>query len=356
MQTRPVLAAGAALAILFLGTHLCLAQIPIINLPHDARSYALAGGGVADGSNPSTILNNPAVAARLNGAYLSAYSGEILPDLVNDVNLKGGVLSGGYPVYEGDVVLRLGGEVRFAKLNYGAIEITDTQGMPLGYFDSYEEYYSFTAAVDLQFAHSFHLGIGSTYKSLSTEYFLTGPAAPVDGDGSVYDVGFLLAYSASNPADWSVTPALGISLRSFGSDLEYGSYGTIEPGRHNAYGVSIDIQSPYTTLLDASVPTFAMVFNFDLEKSEDPDKLYSAGLELGFWQVIFARLGFEAIQNVDPKALTLGLGAGLPLREFMFRFDYAMVPLTIIDGNHGDRANKFTLSLGWTPQQAVHSN
>ena len=281
-----------------------------------------------------------------------------MPEFAVDMNLRGGMLSGGYPVHDGDVALRIGGEIRFARVRWEEPLFYD-----YGYYgneESHDQYYSFTAAADLQFARYFHAGMGGTYKSLDLDWaFLGLSGSSAKGDGSAYDIGFLLAYSRTDAARWSFTPALGVSLRNFGSGISLdNSGGTIEPLRHNAYGASIQIQSPHTTVLDSSVPTFAMVFNVDLEKAEALNTAYTAGLELGFWQIVFARLGFQAVQDRKPKELTLGVGAGLPLRSFMFRLDYALVPLDIINSsyNHLDRANKFSLVLGWTPRHSVESN
>ena len=65
MQLRLVVVANTALAVVCLAAGMCFAEMPVISMPHDARSNGLAGAGVADGSNPSTVVNNPAVAGRL---------------------------------------------------------------------------------------------------------------------------------------------------------------------------------------------------------------------------------------------------------------------------------------------------
>ena len=62
MHTRLILAAAAAIAAASLIPSICAAQAPILNSPQDARSYGLAGSGAADVTDPSTVLNNPAIA------------------------------------------------------------------------------------------------------------------------------------------------------------------------------------------------------------------------------------------------------------------------------------------------------
>jgi hypothetical protein len=263
-------------------------------------------------------------------------------------------------VFQGDsFALRLGGEARYVKLSYGESIATDASGQYVITFESFEKYVSFSAAADLQFGGYFHAQIGGTRKSLDLNYgpiLFTSGQPSYAADGAVYDFGFLFTYSRPDSNGWSFSPALGASLRNRGDDIEFPGGQTVDPGRYAAYGVSLLIQGPHTGVLNTPVPVFSAVVNFDFEK-EVPvglrsDNIYTAGLEMGFRQIVFARLGFQSTENVDPKVLTLGAGAGLPLHSFLIRFDYALVPLDIVNVPHGDltRANKFALMVAWIPR------
>jgi hypothetical protein len=78
---------------------------------------------------------------------------------------------------------------------------------------------------------------------------------------------------------------------------------------------------------------------------------YDAGAELSYAQILFARLGYAAIDGVRPKALTLGFGLGVPVGDYRFRFDWALVPLDIVNVSHRDldRTQKFAFMVAWIP-------
>ena len=65
-------------------------------------------------------------------------------------------------------------------------------------------------------------------------------------------------------------------------------------------------------------------------------------------QIAFLRLGWVAEEGSDISVVSFGAGVGLTTQWFVFRFDYALVPLELlgISANIGKRDHKFGLVLG----------
>jgi hypothetical protein len=291
-------------------------------LPVNPRTGAMALAGTADNSDPSSIYLNPANVVATPHAYLSGSTLRLSFDdfLGGDApEIKARRFDGG-----GAWQLDATSAWTFgASITYGDVEWTSDLFEGLDDVSEHVVSLALGAGFAMDGRYEFRLGAAVKRISATVPYFVFDPffgLASGDVDGYAYDAGFAAALRGDE-TQWHVTPQFGIAVTNGGpEDLELpdGSFQAL-PTSFNV-GASFRIASPMSKVGDADAPLFAATINLDGQDPEEGSLYWAFGSEIALAQTLFIRGGVQMV--TDETLPAWGVGFGLPVASFRFRFDY----------------------------------
>jgi long-subunit fatty acid transport protein len=286
------------------------AGVPSLIIPPGARPNGMGETFVAIADDATAAWWNPAGLAFLPDNNIALMHSQLVPDLASDVYYE----FLGYSHEIKDI-----GTLSFSLvyLTYGTSVATNTQGVTLGEFKSWEAAGYATFAMPLRE----HLGLGLSLKYIHADY------APddftlerLDGTGSSFavDLGML----------WKVPSKkfnLGFALTNMGPDIAFIDQEQSDP-------------LPFTGRLGVAFFPIAdeisdLVLTFDLEQSlvwliddntdQRRSEIYHIGTEYKYVDLLAGRLGYVYDKDGDFKDFTYGLGF---IYKKKLSLDYANVP------------------------------
>jgi long-subunit fatty acid transport protein len=293
------------------------------------RSVAIGGAYVALAEGVDAVYYNPAGLATLDAPTFSFNHGELFADM----NLENVAFA--TPALGGAV-----GISGVAFLSGDMLRTTfDDQGGRSG------ETFS---------ANDFSLGL--SYARMMTDKFTAGVTfkfinqniEKVTASGWAFDLGGTYSVGMGDLK-------LGFAIRNFGPDMNYsGEELKFNSGLEDYTGVEEDIPATYESE-DYPLPLiFQLGITYDLISEgtnrltavldglhpNDQDETFVAGLEYGFNDSYFARVGFNGRQNMG---LTAGLGARAALTPGIM----ASVDYSYEDHEYLDAIQRFSLSISY---------
>jgi hypothetical protein len=284
--------------------------------------------------------------------YFSGFDGELVSGLANDVGFKGVLASGGYEfVLGGTTPVDLGASVTYGKLRYGCSASTDVTGRVVECFENEESYTGVSLAAGVRWPNDVFIGIGGALKKWEGDFGGFGeifdPGTVIEQEATAFDVGVRAAYARGDANAWSFTAAAGIAARNLGDDVPWpdGSSDPLPEATH--YSLTFRADAPARPLLGTRIPVATVVINADVS---DPDegsyRVYGVGIEAAAYQIAFFRLGWRKVEHLN-SALNIGAGVGVTTDRTMFRLDYSVAPVAILnDGPDLGSDNKFGFTVG----------
>lgn len=293
------------------------------------RAVALGGAFVALAEGTDAIYFNPAGLANLDATTFSFNHGELFADM----NLENVAFA----------TPALGGVVGISGVGFlsGSMKRTtfeDQEGETGGTFT----------------ANDFALGL--SYARMMTDKFTAGLTVKyinqnidrVDANGWAFDLGGTYAVGVGDLK-------LGFAIRNFGSDMAYtGENLEFDTGLEDFPEVDEDIPATYKSENYPLPMVFQMGITYDLISSgasrvtavldgvhpNDQDESFTAGMEYGFNDSYFARVGYNGRTNMG---LTAGLGARVTLSQGIL----AGIDYSYEDHEFLDAIQRFSLTVSY---------
>ena len=333
----------------------------------DTSIRAPGMGGVSCGvvwGDPN-VWGNVATLAGVSGVRWEHGRTQLVPGLATDVFLRSDrlMVGGG-----GVGVMSMGNPAGGLRLDYGASEVTDPFGAPIGSFSSYEKVSATALAVSVPAlwtaAHptrpgpsaagtGWDLALGGAMKH--TDVQLAPSALGGTSSATTYDWGAQLRISpldlfANDPRLEAFKSAgvrcdlgLGYSiLNAAGGEFHFGDMGGSSPatcGRRQGIGVRLGIDPPWPSSsgrapgwLAAYGPLVSVAWAADHEANgaagqSDVYHVDKTGYEVSFANVLTWRHGHTSDYAGDVDGATSGWGIGLPIGPWVgFRYDRATFP------------------------------
>lgn len=309
----------------------------VLTYPHSVRSLGMGGAGVADDTEPACAFFNPANLATLHGVAGSFGYGQLAPDLADDLFWMNVGFGAGYSAPISDAVrFGAGVDVRYARLDYGDVQITDITGSIISTANSYEHDVSVALGTGLTFGDVLHIAVGGAMKPYKGELAPTfyGDAGS-SADALAFDFGLRLAAYARTDIV-SIIPSVGVSYLNAGGDIDSTNqfYSAELPASIRA-GFSIRAETmslpELDDMLDTTIPLLVLSLNADVEDPQtgsSSSTAYHVGGEVVFLQFLSVRVGYTDDGGSKGDA-TYGFGLGGRLWQLWGRLDFAHVPQPI---------------------------
>jgi hypothetical protein len=293
------------------------------------RSVALGGAYVALADGIDAVYYNPAGLALLDAPTFAFNHGE----LYADINLENVAFA--TPAMGG--VVGLSG-VAFLSGDIQKTTFEDQEGL------SGETY----SANDFAFGLSFARLMTDKFTAGLTFKYISQNIDRVSANGWAFDLGGTYSVGVGDLK-------LGFAIRNFGPDLQYsGEDLEFDSGLADYPEVAEDIPASYRSEAYPMPLMFQLGITYDLISEganrltavldglhpNDQDETFVAGLEYGFNDSYFARVGYNGRQNMG---LTAGLGARAALSAgIMASIDYSYE-----DHEYLDPIQRFSLSISY---------
>ena len=321
---------GAVLAVILLATpSLVLAASTAggasLQIPPGARAEGMGRFFNAVADDAFSPWWNPAGLAFMRGWNAGLMHARLVPGLADDV----------YYEYLGvsNYLAGWGGVAgTLTYLSYGTSEATSTTTDPLGTFTSFEV----SPSVALGTAILPNLGFGINLKlfhiNLAPEEFARDGA----GKGTTFavDIGSLYLWKKELTSFFGSGPAqmqagLGVTVSNLGPDIALVDNLESDPMPRNlkvGFSLGAKVPESYSVLvglsLEKSLVFEPILLDTTLNFFDRHEVLLSGGLEFGFVDIAFARLGYLYDDPGEIKGPTFG--AGFHLKQF--GFDFASIP------------------------------
>ncbi|MCK4666345.1 PorV/PorQ family protein [Candidatus Dependentiae bacterium] len=196
----------------------------------------------------------------------------------------------------------------WTSLNYGSIDGYDIYGNSTGSFTPTDT--AITLSYSKEITKGFSLGLNLKQISSKIESETASTQA--------FDFGLLYKLEiAGNPFK------LGFSVLNMGGEMKFIEEGDPLPTNY-LFGFSY---------LILNNDTHSVLGAIDLSKPVDNDFRANLGVEYGFKQMLFIRLGYKAA-GYDIEGLAAGFGFHYPLGKNIFGFDYAFGKMDEINDVH----------------------
>jgi hypothetical protein len=291
------------------------------------RSIALGGAYVALAEGADAIYYNPAGLAVLDASTVFFSHGELFADM----NLENVAFA----------TPALGGVVGISGVAYLSGDIKRTT------FEDQESALGETfSANDFALGLSFARMMTDKFTAGLTFKFINQNIDIVNASGWAFDVGGTYSPSAGNMK-------LGFAIRNFGPDLVYSGDGLdLTIGMPDYSQVDEDILATYKSEPYPMPLIFQMGLTYNIVSAgsnrltaavdglhlSDQDETFSAGLEYGFNDSYFARIGYSGRSNMG---LTAGLGARVTLTSGVL----ASIDYSYEDHEYMDGIQRFSLTV-----------
>ena len=314
-------------------------------MPTSVRSIGMGETGGADDSDPANSFYNPALLATQSSVYLIGFTGDAFREFIDDIRFKGFSLEGGYQFeVSPDLSVGLGGALGYSKLSFGETVATDVNGMALGTYEPFEQYYRGALAAGITMRNGFSAGLGASLQNWDAD-FGSEFSSNATFDATAYDIGTFAAFALGDVTEWSGRVGGGLSWINNGDGPKRDGREVAELPAFTNYALSFTVASPTTEIIYTDVPIAEFVLNMDAATSDEGNPVYRVGGELSFVRIISLRLGWEKVEGSEVQPLLAGFGLGLSTAYYMVRFDYAMVPIELLgtDRDVDKYDNKFAV-------------
>lgn len=323
------------------------------------RGVALGSASTASpwGIDPDPWAN-PALLGYQRGLRYEGSEAQLVPDFTDDVFLHTNRLTLGHGGIGILVADRPGLSEPGVRIDFGEQVMTDETGTEIGRVESREDIEAFGVGVSLRELQRhtgrldedgpmryFDFAAGFSYKTLRTGLAGATVTTPyVFGEGSSFDLGFLLLGNLVRRADANGQPllavdaALGLAFLNFDDgEVEFSDPAQTDPilqqrrlglGLHAAFGSGTMLSLPAgSRLAGALSPLVDLQFTVDRTHVEPEDDQELWGLELTLLNIFSWRTGHVTDEQGDIDGDTSGWGAGIQLPGIGgFRVDRATRP------------------------------
>ncbi len=293
------------------------------------RPIALGGAYVALAEGPDAIYFNPAGLAQLDAPTFAFSHGELFAD----INLENVAFA----------TPAMGGVVGVSGVGFLSGKMKRTT------FDDQEGQLGETfSANDFAFGLSYSRMMTDKFTAGLTFKFVNQNIDKVSANGWAFDLGGTYALGVGNLR-------LGFAIRNFGPDLRYtGEDLDFETGLPEFPGVDEDIPATYRSEAYPMPLIFQLGVAYDIISSgpsritavldglhpNDQDETFNSGLEYGFNDSYFARVGYTGRENMG---FTAGLGARMALSQgILAAMDYSYE-----DHEYLDAIQRFSLTVSY---------
>jgi hypothetical protein len=287
--------------------------------------------GVADNSDPANIFFNPANVVGARHVYL----GGSFWEWTDHVNQGAGSVGVGWDGSWDARPLAFGIDFTLVQENDDTPRVIYLpDGTITGGWN--EHLWSLTLGAGVLLAERWEVRLGAAGKRFWEEDQGQGPA-----DAFGFDVGTTVAYRAS-ASGWRVTPAAAMAFVNIGPTLKETEYFDLEFPTRFHYGISVRIESPVVQVNEASVPLLSMTCNLDgVDRFYGDESSWGFATEFALAEILFLRTGviheekLHEWHTASSPWSSLGVGIGVPVQSFRFRFDYARLPHFLEQDRYG---------------------
>ncbi len=286
------------------------AGVPSLTIPPGARPNGMGEAFVAVSDDATAGWWNAGGLAFMKTRSLAFMHSQLVPDLVNDVYYE----YLGYSSPAGDVGVW---SASVTYLTYGESIATDTQGLELGKFTSWEG--SLNASFAMQLGE--HLGTGVSMKFIRVDY---APASVtqenIQGAGTSFavDVGALYKLQQQRLN-------FGLAVTNMGPNIAF-----IDREQSDPLPITARLGMAYTPIADdisnllvALDVQQSLVWLIDSDVDQRRSEVWHVGAEYRYVNLLAGRVGYVYDKDGDFKDATYGLGF---IYKDKLSLDYANVP------------------------------
>jgi hypothetical protein len=286
------------------------AAVPSLTIPPGARANGMGEAYVAIADDATAGWWNAGGLAFLTQRNLAFMHSTLVPDLVDDVYYE----FIGYAAPAGDIGVWTASVIF---LNYGESIATDTQGLELGKFTSWEG--SINAGFSMKLGDN--LGAGIAMKFIRVDY------APeeftqdnVEGAGTSFAVDLGTLYKLPNQR-----LNFGLAVTNMGPKIAFIDREQSDPLPFTArFGVAYTaIADEISNLLVTADVEQSLVWLIDSDIDTRRSEVYHVGVEYRYVNLLAGRVGYVYDEDGDFKDPTYGLGF---IYKDKLSLDYANVP------------------------------
>lgn len=263
-----------------------------LRLPSGVRNLALGRAGAADDSDPLNQYYNPAVLLTIEGIGASygrlnsPYGSYLIDTDLDDF----AVWAGKRLPLDAANGIRIAGALRYTELTIRYQPGVYTIFLPGGTIDrnlsDVSDSHLTLALAGGLITERLEVGVGFAVKPITSEFF------GEETNAWAFDVGLLAKTKFEVGTGFRLLPTVGFSVVNLGKDVDYDG-STAKLPRQVRVGAGLRVESPAHELFGRRVPLATVCGITDyVDEAHRSREHIGAGLELGFIDILYARLGY----------------------------------------------------------------